>query len=61
MQAESSCAVTCPFCFQEFSVYAPAPDECPTEWDYDCEVCCRPMLLRFTVDEEAIDAEVKEL
>lgn len=42
--------VTCPACFQEFSVAPPSPDECPAEWDYDCEICCRPMLISFEDD-----------
>ena len=46
--------VTCPTCFEEFEVPAPALSEIPCEVDYDCEVCCRPMNIRF--DEE--DGEV---
>jgi len=37
--------VTCPTCFEVFEVAVPPPDELPTEFDYDCEVCCRPMLI----------------
>jgi hypothetical protein len=39
--------VTCPSCFEEIEVAAPSLDETPCEVDYDCEVCCRPMLIRF--------------
>lgn len=46
--------VICPTCFEEFTVPLPAPDETPCEVDYDCEVCCRPMIVVF--DEE--DGEV---
>ena len=42
--------VTCPTCFEVFELAAPASDELPAEWDYDCEVCCRPMLIVFTED-----------
>ncbi|NNC87984.1 MAG: CPXCG motif-containing cysteine-rich protein [Akkermansiaceae bacterium] len=42
--------VECPTCGERFAVAVPAPEERPTELDYDCEVCCRPMVLR--VDEE---------
>ena len=38
-------AVTCPSCFEEFSVMVPPQSECPATLDYDCEVCCRPMIL----------------
>ena len=39
--------VTCPTCFEVFEVAVPHPDELPTEFDYDCEVCCRPMVIIF--------------
>lgn len=53
------CDVTCPSCFEVFSIPGPAPTEAPCEWDYDCEVCCRPMLVRFTTDGEAVYAEAE--
>jgi len=43
--------VTCPTCFEQFEVPAPAPEETPCEVDYDCEVCCRPMTIRFEEDD----------
>ena len=43
--------VTCPTCFEVFEVAVPHPDEMPTEVNYDCEVCCRPMILVFTEDD----------
>jgi hypothetical protein len=43
----STYPVTCPTCFEEFEVSLPSPDETPCEVDYDCEVCCRPMLIPF--------------
>ena len=39
--------VTCPTCYEVFELAAPAPGELPAEWDYDCEVCCRPMVIAF--------------
>ena len=29
----------------------PPPDELPAELDYDCEVCCRPMVIVFAGDD----------
>ncbi|TAE90365.1 MAG: CPXCG motif-containing cysteine-rich protein [Verrucomicrobia bacterium] len=49
--------VMCPSCGEVFSVMGPSPEECPTEWDYDCEVCCRPMILVF----DEFDAYAKGL
>ncbi len=46
--------VTCPTCFESFEVAVPAAEELPAEMDYDCEVCCRPMLLVF--DRHGVEA-----
>ena len=40
-------SVTCPSCFESFEVAAPALAELPSDVDYDCEVCCRPMRIYF--------------
>jgi len=42
--------VQCPTCFEVFQVPAPPSDECPCELDYDCEICCRPMVIVFEED-----------
>jgi len=44
--------VTCPSCFETFEVPLPHPSETPCQVDYDCEVCCRPMLVSFEADED---------
>ena len=59
MEPSQSCYVTCPSCFEVFSIPGPAPSETPTEWDYDCEVCCRPMLIRFTLDGDEVVADAE--
>jgi hypothetical protein len=48
--------VTCPTCFEAFSVPLPAPGETPCEVDYDCEICCRPMIVSFTKDQGEVYA-----
>ena len=54
--------VICPSCFEEFEVSPPALSELPAEWDYDCEVCCRPMIISFHDDgDEEILAEARGL
>ncbi len=45
--------VTCPTCFEMFEVAVPPVAERPAEVDYDCEVCCRPMLIVFSEDGDA--------
>lgn len=42
--------VQCPTCFEWFEVARPPDEELPAEWDYDCEVCCRPMVIVFDRD-----------
>ena len=37
--------VQCPSCLEYFAVSIPPVDECPANLDYDCEVCCRPMVI----------------
>ncbi len=43
------CEVVCPTCFEAFEVVGPVIEESdfPVEHDYDCSVCCRPMLIVF--------------
>ena len=49
--------VTCPSCFQVFSVPAPSPDECPSDVDYDCEICCRPLHISFWEEDGWVEGE----
>jgi hypothetical protein len=51
--------VVCPSCFESFEVQGPALGELPTEWDYDCEVCCRPMVIAFGDDDGEVVAEAR--
>jgi len=53
--------VTCPSCFESFSVAAPPPEELPADVDYDCEVCCRPMIIAFQVWDDEVEAEARSL
>jgi hypothetical protein len=49
--------VTCPSCFQKFEVATPPPEELPAELDYDCEICCRPMVIVIGYDGGEIRAD----
>jgi len=51
--ANTMTEVQCPTCFEVFQVAAPSSDECPCEVDYDCEICCRPMVIVFEDDGSA--------
>jgi hypothetical protein len=53
--------VTCPTCFETFEVAIPPADETPCEVDYDCEVCCRPMMIVFEEDDGEVLAWARGL
>lgn len=48
---EGMAMVTCPSCFESFEVLLPPLEEQPSDVDYDCEVCCRPMRIVFQENE----------
>lgn len=37
--------VQCPTCFEDFEVSEVAPEDYGSQIDYDCEVCCRPLVI----------------
>lgn len=53
--------VTCPSCFEEFEVVELPLEEVPCELDYDCEICCRPMVISFEVLDGEMWAEARGL
>ncbi len=53
--------IVCPACYETFEVAAPSPGEVPAEVDYDCEICCRPMVIAFWQEEGEILAEARSL
>jgi len=52
--------VTCPTCCQFFGVAVPPTEEVPSTVDYDCEVCCSPMLIQFyaTSNEDGVGMDI---
>jgi hypothetical protein len=53
--------VVCPTCCESFGVPAPDFSEVPCELDYDCEICCAPMRIVFSADDEGVVAEARGL
>jgi hypothetical protein len=51
--------VTCPSCLQCFEFAVPPREELPAELDYDCEICCRPMVIFIEGDEGEIRADAR--
>ncbi len=45
------CEVVCPTCFESFKVATPEIGDTglPVELDYDCEICCCPMVIAFEI------------
>ncbi|MEM9281801.1 MAG: CPXCG motif-containing cysteine-rich protein [Verrucomicrobiota bacterium] len=54
-------SVICPACFETFEVASLPPSECPTEIDYDCEICCRPMVIAFDLEFGDVSAEARSI
>lgn len=54
-------SITCPTCFESFEILSPPPSELPTEIDYDCEICCSPMMIEFLQIDQKIEAFSKSL
>ena len=46
---------TCPYCWQQISVLLDLSVE-GQAYVEDCEVCCRPILIRYAVEDEALAA-----
>jgi len=44
---------TCPYCWQEISMVLDASAGSQTYVE-DCEVCCKPIEIHYTVDENSI-------
>ncbi|MFP6875042.1 MAG: CPXCG motif-containing cysteine-rich protein [Verrucomicrobiales bacterium] len=51
--------VSCPVCFETFEVALPPPAELPAELDYDCEICCRPMMIVVSSEHGEVQAEAR--
>lgn len=56
---EAFVSMTCPSCFEIIEVAAPGEGELPAEWDCDCEICCRPMVIEFADIDGEIVAETR--
>jgi hypothetical protein len=51
--------ITCPTCGETFQVPAPHASEVPCDVDYDCEVCCRPMVVSFWIEDGEVVGEAQ--
>ncbi len=51
--------ITCPSCCQSFEVAVPPREELPAELDYDCEICCRPLVILIRDDGDGVEAEAR--
>ncbi|MAB60530.1 MAG: hypothetical protein CMO46_08335 [Verrucomicrobiales bacterium] len=54
-------SITCPTCFENFEILSPPPSELPTEIDYDCEICCSPMMIEFLQVDQRIESLSRSL
>jgi Cysteine-rich CPXCG len=53
MNLLESCGIQCPYCgeYLEVQIDCSVPNQSYIE---DCQVCCRPMLLRVTLDDSGL-------
>ena len=59
MALEEECAFLCPYCSAQLSVMVEASGGEKQVFTIDCEVCCRPILMRVEIDSEgALSFEV---
>lgn len=54
-------SITCPTCGETFEIPAPHESEVPCSVDYDCEICCRPMLVVFREEAGEVTGEAHGL
>ncbi len=54
-------SVICPTCFETFEIVAPSTGEVPAELDYDCAVCCAPMVISVWVVDDEVSAEARSI
>ena len=47
------CLIQCPYCFESMEIEIDPSEGFTQEMVYDCEVCCRPIALQVSYDEEA--------
>ncbi|MGJ8695994.1 MAG: CPXCG motif-containing cysteine-rich protein [Verrucomicrobiaceae bacterium] len=52
--------IQCPTCHEWFSISEVAPEDYGSQMDYDCEVCCRPLILLVDEDGEVSAQGVDE-
>jgi hypothetical protein len=45
--------ITCPYCWQNISIEEPPKTDGAVEFITDCEVCCRPIRVTATWDDES--------
>ena len=50
MQAESDLSIQCPYCWESFFVRVDVTGGSSQSFSYDCEICCRPIGVRVSLD-----------
>lgn len=53
--------ILCPTCFEVFEIVCPPFSEIPAELDYDCEVCCSPLIIDLHRNGDEITVQSRAL
>jgi transcription elongation factor Elf1 len=54
MQFEHEKSFKCPYCFERISMLLDLSEDGSQQYIEDCEVCCQPIQIAFTVEENKL-------
>jgi len=58
---EQECSFLCPYCSSQLSILVEASGGQRQSFTIDCEICCRPILMRLEIDSEgAVSFEAEQ-
>ncbi len=52
--------IQCPYCWESFEITIDPSEGESQDFVYDCEVCCRPIDVRVTIEDETIQVRAKQ-
>ncbi len=56
MSVEHECSFLCPYCSSEISILVEGAGAKRQVFTTDCEVCCRPILIRLEIGSDGVES-----
>ncbi len=56
MAIEQECSFLCPYCSSELSIVVDGTAGKKQTFTTDCEVCCRPILIRLDIGSDGVES-----